>query len=221
MPSAYSSRSLEKIFRAFLRASGRTLRISEGGFAFRIDGHAESVSTARDIGVAVALRSHVYTCTRNHRAAVLYTARVHLSAGIKPRYDLLASARGPASICHGDATHRYRLARPRNYPRRARILQRTPVIYRRGSPSRHTPPRTRGVSPSLPLSCLTCHSLIFFWSIARVFPRDDRVNFHASSFIPLLSFPLSGSSQRGAVTTSLFAFPRVEFFLHDYDFCSS
>ena len=26
-----------------------------------------------------------------------------------------ASARGPASICHGDATHRYRLARPWNY----------------------------------------------------------------------------------------------------------
>lgn len=41
-----------------------------------------------------------------------------------------ASARGPASICHGDATQRYRLARPWNYSSRARILQRTPVIYR-------------------------------------------------------------------------------------------
>lgn len=41
-----------------------------------------------------------------------------------------ASTRGSASICHGDATHRYRLARPWNYPSHARILQRTPVIYR-------------------------------------------------------------------------------------------
>lgn len=50
--------------------------------------------------------------------------------GDKIQIGSTASARGPASICHGDATRRYRLARPRNYPRRARILQRTSVIYR-------------------------------------------------------------------------------------------
>lgn len=150
---------------------------------------------ARDIGVAVALRSHVYTCTRNHRAAVLYTARVHLSAGIKPRYDLLASARGPASICHGDATHRYRLARPRNYPRRARILQRTPVIYRRGSPSRHTPPRTRGVPPR-PSPFLPHMPLVNFFSGPSLgFPRGTI----ALIFMPLLSFLSSPLLSVGAV----------------------
>lgn len=79
-----------------------------------------------DIGARGGLLS-ARTRVRNHREAALYAGP--FICGDKMQIGS-ASARGPASICHGDATHRYHLARPWNYPRCARILQRTPVIYR-------------------------------------------------------------------------------------------
>lgn len=124
---------------------------------------------AREIHTGIGTRwPYIHACTRvrNHREAALYAGPFICEDKIQ--IGSTASARGPASICHGDATHRYRLARPRNYPRRARILQRTPVIYR--AARRHVTPSTGPRSPRLlfPLSSLW---FIFFPPVFRPVSR--------------------------------------------------
>lgn len=112
------------------------------------------------------------TRVRNHREAALYAGP--FICGDKTEIGSAASARGPASICHGDATHRYRLARPRNYPRRARILQRTLVIYRaeRRARRRVTPSRTSAASS---LSLFLCRLSFSFFSstFCYLFPSSS------------------------------------------------
>lgn len=141
-------------------------------------------SRARDTGYAIGVRwPYIHACTRvrNHGEAALYAGPFICEDKIQ--IGSTASARGPASICHGDAARRYRLARPRNYPRRARILQRTSVIYRAArrhvTPSRMSAdprPLSASCSPPLPLIPLT---RLFFPRSSAPFP-DDRVNFHSS-----------------------------------------
>lgn len=126
---------------------------------------------------------YIHACTRvrNHGEAALYAGP--FICGDKIQIGSTASARGPASICHGDAAHRYRLARPRNYPRRARILQRTSVIYR--AARRHvTPPRMsagpRPLSASRSSSSpLVSSTFIFFPGLPPRFPTTALI------FIPL------------------------------------
>lgn len=147
-----------------------------GAVFFRIDERTGSIS-ARDTGVGARwLYIHVCTRVRNHSEAALYAGP--FICGDKIQIRSTASARGPASICHGDATHRYRLARPRNYPRRARILQRTSVIYR--AARRHVTPSRMSASSSLHLlfPLLILFSTFIFFPRSSPFP-DDRVNFHS------------------------------------------
>lgn len=103
--------------------------------------------------------------------------------GDKIQIGSAASARGPASICHGDATRRYRLARPRNYPRRARILQRTSVIYRAERSASCLVAARSLFSVFSSSLCLFSPPLShpppsFVYFHRPTFPPDNRVNFH-------------------------------------------
>lgn len=148
------------------------------------------------------------TRVRNHREAALYAGPFICED--KTEIGSAASARSPASICHGDATHRYRLARPRNYPRRARILQRTLVIYRAARP-RVTPSRTSATSLSLsaasssssaPPSVLLLSLLIAFVYFAGSFAAfpDDCVHF---------DFPVGNAPPRRRLFLRACFFPHV------------